>query len=66
MTKSEILATKQKKQMTINYAASKYSSLKMSEKETGDRVPKGTNDKIIKDAEEKYNLGEVQSQSIHY
>jgi len=47
MTKSEILATKQKKQMTINYAASKYSSLKMSEKETGDRVPKGTNGKII-------------------
>ena len=43
--------------MAINYAAMEASYLKITAKSSGDRVPKGTYDKIIKEAEEKYNLG---------
>jgi hypothetical protein len=57
-TRVEILCAKQKKQMAINYATSEASYLKITAKSSGDRVPKGTYDKIIKEAEEKNNLGE--------
>jgi len=45
-TKKEILAAKQKKQMTLNHAASE---LKKTANDVGERVPKGSYNKIIEE-----------------
>jgi hypothetical protein len=42
--------------MALNYAASEASIIKSSAKSVGDRVPKGAYNKIIREAEEKFEL----------
>jgi hypothetical protein len=56
--KKELFASKRKKQMALNYAAVEASAAKESIKKTGERVPKGTYNKIIKEAEEKFEVEE--------
>ncbi len=57
-TKKELFCSKRRKQMALNYAASEASTVKSSANSGGERVPKGTYNKIIKEAEEKFNLDE--------
>jgi hypothetical protein len=57
-TKKELFSSKRKKQMALNYAAVEASTAKESIKKTGERVPKGTYDKIIKEAEQKFVVEE--------
>jgi hypothetical protein len=45
-----------RKQMALNYAASEAFTVKSSANLVGDRVPKGTYNKIIREAEEKFEL----------
>jgi hypothetical protein len=44
--------------MVLNYAAVEASTAKESIKNVGERVPKGTYNRIIKEAEEKFEVEE--------
>jgi hypothetical protein len=46
----------QSKQLALNYATNEMNSIKAYAIESGDRVPNGTFDKIIFEAEEKWGL----------
>jgi hypothetical protein len=57
-TAASKIASKRSKQLALNCAATEASAIKESAAKTGDRVPKGTYEKIMCEAEAKYGLEE--------